>query len=226
MKVLLIVLSINLVLTNSFAQGQEDENHQHTHVFNPIEEQLYYEQFEKGIMPFSQFPQTTWKECSDFITGNYIGFNCSNNRNISVILNSYMDNHFDRCINEGLSAQIGGKVDDLHVVHVGIKGDPNHSPRSLHAESRAIDIHSFKIRLTSGSLKTIKYSGTVYRTFFKAFRRCWGKAVHNYNGCPYYNGNSMYTGSIGWEDSNHQHHLHVSVPYCINGQYGPYYYRR
>ncbi len=35
-----------------------------------------------------------------------------------------------------------------------------------------------------------------------------------------------YNGSIGWEDSNHQHHMHTSVPYCANRHYGDYCYRR
>ena len=141
-------------------------------------------------------------------------------------MKAFINNHFYNCVDEGLLAQGGGQVSDLHIIHVGILGDPNHSPKSLHSESRAIDIHSLKLRLTNGEIKTIKYKGLSNRPFFTAFRKCWGKTVQKYNSCPLYNGSHLKTGSIGWEDSHHQNHLHVSVPYCFNGQYGPYYYRR
>lgn len=211
--------------THSHEEGETDQ-----HVLTPEQEDEYYSTFFPGQSKSTargfKFSQTTWQECRDEITGNYFGYNCSNNRAISTILKSFMDKHIYKCIDKGLAAQGGGKVDELHVVHAGIFGDPRHSPKSLHAENRAIDVKSFEVKLTNGQVKKFVFSGTTHRSFFKAFRTCWGEVVRANNGCPAYNGNIMYTGSIGWEDKNHQHHMHTSVPYCVGGSYGAYYYRR
>lgn len=172
-----------------------------------------------------RFAQTKWQECTEEITGNYYGYNCSQNRNISVILKSFIDKHFYTCVDEGLKATGGGVVNELHIVHAGITGDPNHSPRSLHAENRAIDVKSLQMKLTNGKTKNLVYEGTTNRTFYTAFRTCWGKIVRQYNGCPMYQSNLL-TGSIGWENADHKRHLHVSVPYCVGGKYaGNYYYK-
>lgn len=173
-----------------------------------------------------KFAQTSWKECVDTVTGNYYGYKCASSRGISVILKSFMDQHMYKCVNAGLAAQGGGTLDDFHIVHAGIKGDPNHSPRSLHAENRAIDIKSIEVKLTTGSVKNFVFEGSSSSAFFGAFRSCWGKVVRDYNTCPYYKGTASLTGSIGKEDSRHQHHMHTSVPYCISGNYGPYYYQK
>ena len=96
-----------------------------------------------------------------------------------------MNEHMYKCVNKGLEAQGGGTVDELHIVHAGIYADPSHSPRSLHAENRAIDIKALKITLKSGEVRNLVYSGTTNRTFYKAFRNCWGEIIRTYNGCPY-----------------------------------------
>jgi hypothetical protein len=189
-------------------------------------------EYEKTYFPGSakaytyKFAQTSWKECIDVVTGNYTGYKCASSRAISVILKTFMDTHMYKCVNAGLAAQGGGTVDDYHIVHAGIKGDPNHSPRSLHAENRAIDIKSMEVKLTSGAVKNFVFSGSSSSAYFNAFRSCWGKIVRDFNTCPYFRGNASLTGSIGKEDKNHQHHMHTSVPYCISGNYGPYYFQK
>lgn len=196
-------------------------------VLTPEEEMDYLTDFAAmGKATTFKFAQTVWKECTDPITGNYYGYKCASSRGISVILKKFVDTHMYKCVNKGLAAQGGGTMADLHIIHAGILGDPNHSPRSMHAENRAVDIKSLQVTLSTGAVKTFVYEGTTNRKFYTAFRSCWGDIVKTYNGCPLYKGQVGLTGSIGWEDSNHQRHMHTSVPYCINGAYGPYYYQK
>lgn len=199
-----------------------------SHTLKPEQEEEYFTSHFPGSEKATsfKFEQTKWPECVDTITGNYYGYNCTNNRNISSILKRFMDSYIHQCVNEGLAAQGGGKVADLHVVHAGIFADPNHSPRSLHSENRAIDIKSMHVQLTTGAVKDLVYEGTTNRAFYTAFRKCWGGIVNKYNGCPIYGGSAQLTGSIGWENADHQHHMHTSVPYCVSGSYGAYYYQK
>jgi hypothetical protein len=211
----------------SLSSAYSDEDHAHT--LTPEEEERFYDQaYQKGdfeILNF-RFEQTHWRECTDEVTGNYSGYNCANRRGISVILKDFMDNHMGSCVQAGLDEVDGGILEDLHIIHDGILGDRRHSPKSMHAENRAIDIRAFRVTNNEGMTKTYTYKGTTNRTFYKAFRKCWGQANKVYNNCPSYQGNISRTGSIGWEDKSHQNHMHTSVPYCVNGSYGSYYYRR
>ncbi len=197
-------------------------------VLSPEQEDQYFKTYFPGSEKARayKFAQTSWQECTDLVTGNYTGAKCSSSRAISVILKKFMDEHMYKCVNEGLKAQGGGVVDDMHVVHAGIFGDPNHSPRSLHSENRAIDIKSFEVKLSSGAVKTFTFAGSTHRPFFQAFRTCWGNIVKAYNGCPLYKSTASLTASIGHEDKNHQYHMHTSVPYCLGGSYGPFYYQK
>lgn len=174
----------------------------------------------------SFFPQTKWRECNDSITGNYSGFNCSNNRGISEILDVFKKRNFFYCVNEALEHVGKPEAIDLHVTHDGIQGDANHSPRSLHAEARAIDVDSFVVYYSSSSSERISFKPAANNAFFAKFRSCWGEAVNQQNGCPLISGRYDLTGSIGKEDRNHQNHMHVSIPYCINGNYSSKYFRR
>jgi hypothetical protein len=189
-------------------------------------------EYEKTYFPGSskaftyKFAQTSWKECVDVVTGNYYGYKCATSRGISVILKKFMDEHMYKCVDAGLTAQGGGQSADFHIVHAGIKGDPRHSPKSMHAENRAIDIKSIEVKLTSGAVKNFVFDGSGSTAFFGAFRSCWGKVVNQFNGCPLYKGKANLTATIGKENADHQHHMHTSVPYCVNGKYGPYYYQK
>ena len=178
------------------------------------------------ITPLFQFEQTTWDECNEGITGNYTGFSCSNGRGISVILKSFVNDFIYQCIDKGLAAQGGGASDGLHVIHAGIIGDLQHSPKSLHAEQRAIDIKVLRVLLQNGKTKQFTYSKLGNRPFYTALRKCWGRVVSQFNECPLYSGEELLTGSIGWENSAHGKHMHLSVPYCFNNQHGPFFWRR
>ena len=193
-------------------------------VLSPLEENAYNEQ-NLGRGEKAQFPQTKWLECNDSVTGNYLGFGCTNNRGISVILDSYLQENFLRCANEALSSVGLSQAVDMHVTHAGIQGDANHSPRSLHAEARAVDVRSFDMFFSNGAQREFLFKGSANNTFFNTFRTCWGRTISNQNGCPLISGQTRLTASIGKEDSNHQNHMHVSVPYCINGNYSSSYFR-
>lgn len=224
------VLLAGLIMFSShvYAQQSGDEL-DHTRIITPAEEADYYQKFWSAFTTQSlrfRFQQTTWGECSEAVTGNFNGFRCSDSRVISVILKKFLNDNLYTCINKGLAAQGGGQVEQLHIVHNGITGDANHSPRSLHAENRAIDIHSLNMKLFDGRALNLIYSATTNRPFYTAFRKCWGDVINRGNGCPLYSGQTLLTGSIGWENANHRHHMHLSVPYCINGRYQPQYYQK
>lgn len=173
-----------------------------------------------------RFSQTQWNECASNPSGNYYTVGCTPRRAISVILNDYLNRHLLACVDEGLEAQGGGRAAKVHIEHAGITGDRRHSPRSLHAENRAIDIKVLSVRLSNGQDRKFTYALTGNRPFYTALRRCWGERVNRENGCPLQSGQTLYTGSIGWEDKNHGAHMHLSVPYCLNGRYGTGFFQR
>lgn len=181
---------------------------------------------ENEIEALLRFPQTTWNECRDNPSGNYGAAACASQRRISVVLNGYLEKSLLRCVDEGLEAQGGGRARAVHINHAGITGDARHSPRSLHAENRAIDIKMLKVRLSNGTEKQFTYSVVGNRPFYTALRKCWGEIMHRDNKCPLQKGQTLYTGSIGWEDKNHGAHMHLSVPYCVNGAYSSSYFQR
>ncbi len=174
------------------------------------------------------FPQTVWNECTDKpVSGNYETYACAKGRNISVILDSYLQERFLKCVDAGIAAQGGGgTVVAAHVTHAGVTADPRHSPLSLHAHNRAIDVKVITAKLAGGVERQYSYAKVGNRPFYTALRKCWGETVHTENGCPYYGGTSGLTGSIGWENSDHGRHMHLSVPYCTGGAYGTGVWRR
>ena len=179
------------------------------------------------VQPFVSFPQTVWNECSGQLTGNYSTYACVKRRNIAVILNSFLQQRLLQCAEEAMHSQTGpGTAQSLHITHAGITGDPRHSPQSLHSFNRAIDVKVLKIALTNGTVRQYTYAKTGNRTFYTALRKCWGNVVRKHNGCPLYSGSTMLTGSIGWENRAHGAHMHLSVPYCYSGSYGPGAWRR
>ncbi|MGE0528505.1 MAG: hypothetical protein AB7G93_17295 [Bdellovibrionales bacterium] len=170
---------------------------------------------------FLNFPQTHWNECEDAVTGNYVDYACARRRMISVILNKYLQGSLISCVDAGLKAQGGGTAEAIHIIHAGITADTNHSSQSLHSVNRAIDIKVIQAQLKSGEVRQFTYSKVGNRPFYQALRNCWGKVVRTGNSCPFYRGDAGLTGSIGWENRAHGFHMHLSLPYCMNGRYGP-----
>lgn len=202
----------------------EDEAGGETHL--DLEDQETLIEKPIGTLADFKFAQTLWDECSEDITGNYLDFGCARRRHISEILKSFLADHIYKCVDEAMAAQGGGSASEIHITHAGIAGDRRHSPRSMHAENRAIDVKVFKVKLRDGSSKQFTYSKLGNRPFYTALRNCWGKTVSRYNECPLYNGSTFLTGSIGWENRNHGRHMHMSVPYCYNNRHGSYFWRR
>jgi hypothetical protein len=217
------------ILISIFGNGSLKAHEGHAHTLTPEQEEAFYEQaYQKGdfeILNF-RFEQTHWRECTDQVTGNYSNYNCANRRGISVILKDFMETHMEGCVQEGLDLVGGGQLEKLHIIHDGILGDRRHSPRSMHAENRAIDIRAFRVTNNEGFTKTYTYKGTENRAFYTAFRSCWGNTIKTFNNCPTYRGEIGRTGTIGWEDANHRNHMHTSVPYCPNGRYDSYFFNR
>ena len=209
--------------------GHAVEMHPHAKMLSPEEEEAFFQrslyEMDNELFQF-RFGQTKWQECKDYVTGNYSGYNCSNRRMISEMLKSFMDVHMKSCVTKAFERFDGGKLKGLHIIHDGILGDRRHSPRSLHAENRAIDVHAFIVTREDESARALVYKKKTNRSFYIDFRNCWGKAVNEFNGCPLIRGQAQLTGSIGWEDRNHQNHLHTSIPYCVRGKYGAGFFRR
>lgn len=198
-------------------------------VLTPDEEQEFWKAMaeEDGFITILfRFAQSDWYECVDEVTGNYRGFSCAKRRQVASILKDFMDQHMPVCVNRALQVHGHGELSELHLIHMGILGDPRHSPRSLHAENRAIDIHTMRVSFADGSRKDFVFSNRENRGFFQSFRECWGERLVEFNDCPFYQGKPGLTGSIGWEDANHQNHMHTSVPYCVNGRYGRGFFQR
>lgn len=173
-----------------------------------------------------RFAQTRWDECNEAITGNYLDYGCARRRHIATIFKGFLNDHIYKCVDQAMAAQGGGVSEQIHITHAGIAGDRRHSPRSLHAENRAMDVKVIKVELTDGRTRQFTYSKLGNRPFYTALRNCWGKSVSQYNECPLYRGTTLYTGSIGWENRNHGRHMHLSIPYCYNNRHGSYYWRR
>lgn len=209
--------------------SEDETGHEHAKVFTPEEEERFLQQsfleFENELFNF-RFTQTTWRECDDYVTGNYNGYGCSNRRMISEILKEFMEVHLTKCVANTFEQFDGSLMKSVHIIHDGILGDRRHSPRSLHAENRAIDVHAFVVTREDDTVRKLIYKNKANRPFYTALRKCWGQAVHENNECPLIRGEAMLTGSIGWEDRNHQNHMHTSVPYCVRGKYGNGYFRR
>lgn len=208
----------------------------HAEPFTPEEEAIYFgyqntelEGYLKNLEPSTQrvFPQQNWNECLDpYIRGNYYEANCSSERGISKILYSLMTRNFKGCIDYAAST-VNLKPTEFYIIHKGIYADKRHSPNSLHSEGRAIDIKEIyiKTRWRRGWL-LFNFEDQGDGQFYSAFRDCWGDVLYRQNDCPLFEGRRDRTGSLGKEDEDHQRHLHLSVPYCINGTYRGEFFRR
>jgi|GEM_PF-7123965 len=162
-----------------------------------------------------------WKECEGNITGNYNGYACSNRRGLADDYAAYLKTNLFDCINAGLWKTGGGTASKVHIVHHGTVADENHSRASLHAAGRAIDVKSMRVTTDHGVKefvfeKATKNPNGVERKYYLGFRACWHDKQMKRR-CPQKQ-SSGGTGTIGWEDKRHQHHLHTSMPFCPNNK--------
>ena len=99
----------------------------------------------------------------------------------------------------------------MTLVHVGISGDRRHTSTSWHSHLLAIDV--------KGVLLDSNYYGfsdKQQKSVFKKLRSCWAASITNYSrnmgkNCQV-STDAFPSGTIGEEDSNHRHHLHLSLP--------------
>lgn len=164
-------------------------------------------------------PQVMWDECNSDIRSNYVthkGPTSCNQWQISKEFVSFFDKNFDACAQKAYGALVGRdqvKPDRLGIGHVGIAGDSSHTNRSYHSVNRAIDISyvDFTIDGEKKRFDVSKQGSGQEKKFFDSFRACWDSAIRSHrSNCP----GRTPKGSIGHEDHNHKHHLHLSLPYC------------
>ncbi len=133
---------------------------------------------------------------------------------------------FPTCMAEGLEAIELKKPKSVVVHSVMIYQHKGSSGRlSLHAPARAVDIAKFELVYADKSEELVvskasqkenpknKDETTKERKFFEAFRGCWSEQLTQNHGCAAYS-KEGFRGSVGWEDSAHQNHLHLSRPFC------------
>jgi len=214
-------LLVSVFLIVSTAKANE-----HARVFSPKEENGYFSRLEKGVMSKGRFPYLYWNEClEDGLLGNYSGSKCSRKRRVSEILYEFMEIHLSSCI-EDAAHLLGHNLESFKITHDGIFADSKHSPKSLHSEGRAIDIAAITLKTPTGKTHKLGFYKHGKGRFYSSLRACWGLSLAKFNECPYYGSSAKLTGSIGKENSKHQHHLHLSVPVCYGGNYGGKFYIR
>lgn len=165
--------------------------------------------------------QIVWDECKG-IKSNYdngeVRAGCTKRR-LSKEYFDFFNENFGTCVQvAAMGFESNADVEKISFSHNGISGDPRHSNRSYHSVNRAIDIKQIKIT-QNGETKILKVTDqkkSPTKEFFEAFRGCWHNKIKNYKpDCP----GSSHKGSIGHEDDDHQHHLHLSLPYCPSNGY-------
>lgn len=180
-------------------------------------------------------PMAYWDETggTKYFSGNYDRLPPDPKQKISRSLAEALDKHFARCAETGVrAAGILGPLEGLHIRNAGIIGDSNHTSRSLHSTARAIDIKSIQAVVGGREYLFVQArasndSTSADRKFMDGFRKCWADTMtadppEGY-GCPAEEDRRNprerrldREGSIGWEDSDHRHHLHLSLPYCAD----------
>jgi hypothetical protein len=108
--------------------------------------------------------------------------------------------------------------------HDGVTGDARHRNKggSLHNIERAVDLVKFYVRAANNELyaysypNAVKARGSKDGKFFLEFRKCYqSKHIARDARCKMNKAKSGgYVASLGWEDKNHQKHLHISYPFC------------
>lgn len=92
----MILLSYNVFATQNTEPLPEPPQAQETgsSVLSHKGEIEYFKALEGSFEIQAVFPQTKWLECDDSLTGNYTDFNCTNRREISKVLKSFMSESF------------------------------------------------------------------------------------------------------------------------------------
>ncbi len=155
--------------------------------------------------------------------GNSIQLKCERMPVSEVWLQTFLE-ALPQCIAESTAA-VGWKMPASVVVHSVMiymhKG--SNGKLSLHAPARAVDISKLELIDSKGSQNVVVSLAnqannpiddtTTERKFLRAFRGCWSDTLVDRYACSNWN-KQNFRGSVGWEDSAHQNHLHLSRPFC------------
>lgn len=150
---------------------------------------------------------------------------CARRRPMSAAYMSFYEQTMPACMNQAARV-INPSWEVVHtdMVHLSALRENatvsgrNGRRHSLHAVGRALDVRELHITLANGQRFNVDYMRAMSnprgpeRRFFQALRDCWERANQN-RGCRSF-GNREHRCSLGWEDRNHQDHLHLSMPYC------------
>lgn len=141
------------------------------------------------------------------------------NKALADAINTYLP----ECINRSANAVFGyGKLttelgaSGNHIYHHGCVGDARHQKTgSWHNEGLAIDLTGLKVGgMTLKYEDATKNKGAKVDRFFGHLRKCWSDKVKAHHSSCRKTGKKgrAESGSIGYEDKKHQHHLHLSLP--------------
>ncbi len=180
-----------------------------------------------------------WNECNNrYFTGRYALLkSCSTQRFLDNTFTRFLEKNLLTCVNAGLSQAKKTRAASVFVLHDGTSGNKSHQATvSLHNIGYAIDIAEFTVKSRSNRSLKINYKRATANprswemAFFQGFRLCWGRATVKRDGAcasrnrPYNVKRGLnYQGSIGWEDSKHRNHIHVSHPVCSGSKRNSYY---
>lgn len=141
---------------------------------------------------------------------------CDAKLQMSDDLADFMAKHLNRCVIAGI-----GRTEEIttgKIFHAGTMGDAAHQRTgSLHNFGLALDLNAIYVKTSSGTDRMYNYDNkrdTEAQGFFRRFRQCWSDAVKSEKGHCLRATSTI--GTIGEEDSRHQHHMHLSVPFCAN----------
>jgi hypothetical protein len=189
---------------------------------------------------------SNWDECSNeqSIKANFKGANCTK-RSVSTDFANFLGDKLPACAAQGLATIRPGASLQLPIkmVHNGIAGDEAHrrKGKSNHNLMRAIDLVSLDLTSkTSSKNETVSLDyGVASRAalkeqdgksltpteinqlrFWRTLRNCWIREVRAKQSaeCP------DNEGCVDWNDRNHRHHLHLSLPLCPNTVGGTTFY--
>jgi len=128
-------------------------------------------------------------------------------------------------------------IQHLHINHDGIFGDDRHQNKpiaSYHNVYRALDLNAIMITRQDGTKMEFNYEKGAAAiilaeergielteeekkefNFWKKFRTCWTQQIQLYfkEHAPDSNCRTQ-SGTVGWENEDHKHHLHLSLPFC------------
>jgi hypothetical protein len=143
---------------------------------------------------------------------------CDAKIEINEGLSNFMEKHLSACIQQAIKAATGGKLQPVEtgkIYNAGIMGDHRHQNggSSLHNRGLAIDVKG--IEVNGRTYVYDKDTDPESKKFFAELRICWGAAVEKERpGCLASRRNGVAQGTIGEENADHHHHLHLSFPYC------------